>query len=910
MTKKYLILSFFLTVFVSGLKAQINSDFARNSYAEKIYIQTDNEIYTLNNSIWFKAVVVNAATLSGEYCSAVLYVDLIDRTKSIIDSKIIKLNKGIGSGSFDLKSDYKPGNYVMRAYTEWSKNFGDEFIFKKRIPIYSNKEDFQSISDPIYNINLTDTIGTYNTYKANLNPKLLSDISKRKTEIYIKFNDEKKSVPLKKGRDGTFFVEFQAPKATSKLTLGIEEDLETIYETNITANTNYVDLQFFPESGSFVEGLSSKVGFKAIDINGLGIKVKGEILDGNNNPVTTFSSNSLGMGHFILKNVRGKDNYKAKITSVNNKQVERYLDLPKVNTTGYVMRVEDLKNNIVVGVNSNYNKNGKIILKGSSRGIQYFEGNASLSDGQFIFNIPKSEFPEGIAIFTLYDEDLNPRAERLFYVENEMSRISVNASLNKAYYNTREKIDITLAHDQSFKSTSSEYSSSVLVLDKSRFTQEQNILSYLLLSSDLRGQIESAHLYFSDSVNYKVDDLMLTQGWRKYKYKNDFNTNFKYKSENGISFKGVVNLINAKKDSRMLEFAVMSFGDSTSIYNASIMAPGSFNFELDNLYGDEKEILFKPLGLSDKEIKKTYIALSKKPILPVGEIDESYTTINDSIKAKVLEQNKTFEEVENNYFADIDGVTKLDEVLVNAYKMTPKRKLMAKKYGAPDVVIEGKEIRKKITNNTKGLYNVLFAFPDKVTVTRSNFCAGAMCAPYLQVETTNGGKGHKNLVVIDGIPVNEVDYPVLQDLSPKEITSFEIIDEPKGLKRLYALVKNTFPPQGILFGSIISIYTRNGTGLYGALRPRKENNTFIVQAFSPEKEFYTPEHNANLAFDSDKPDLRSTIYWNPSIELGEDISYYHSDNEGDFIVLIETITNSGKIGFKQLEYSVSKSNTN
>jgi hypothetical protein len=69
---------------------------------------------------------------------------------------------------------------------------------------------------------------------------------------------------------------------------------------------NVPDLQFFPEGGRMVNGVNSKIAFKAVDGNGLGIDVKGELIDSENNPITSFASEHLGMGYFFLRPAEGK----------------------------------------------------------------------------------------------------------------------------------------------------------------------------------------------------------------------------------------------------------------------------------------------------------------------------------------------------------------------------------------------------------------------------------------------------------------------------------------------------------------------------------------------------------------------------------------------------------------------------
>jgi len=66
------------------------------------------------------------------------------------------------------------------------------------------------------------------------------------------------------------------------------------------------DLQFFPEGGQLILGVRTKVAFKAIKPDGLGIDVKGTITDNDKNVVAEFSSSHLGMGVFVITPQEGK----------------------------------------------------------------------------------------------------------------------------------------------------------------------------------------------------------------------------------------------------------------------------------------------------------------------------------------------------------------------------------------------------------------------------------------------------------------------------------------------------------------------------------------------------------------------------------------------------------------------------
>lgn len=95
-----LTMSFFMTVCFSQSKVtDVNSKISRSSYAEKIYLQLSNTVFTTTEIIWFKAIVTNTLNQPSKI-SGVLYVELIDFDENIIDTKTLKLENGLSEGFF------------------------------------------------------------------------------------------------------------------------------------------------------------------------------------------------------------------------------------------------------------------------------------------------------------------------------------------------------------------------------------------------------------------------------------------------------------------------------------------------------------------------------------------------------------------------------------------------------------------------------------------------------------------------------------------------------------------------------------------------------------------------------------------------------------------------------------------
>ena len=132
-------LFFFYSIFQSGPAYSQDSASSYSSIAEKVYLQLDNKVYTTNQSIWFKAIIANAAYHTPTELSSVLYAELIDANENIVERKLIKMEQGIGEGFFQLSPGYSHGIYQLRAYTEWNKNFGRNFLFEEYVFRVKNK---------------------------------------------------------------------------------------------------------------------------------------------------------------------------------------------------------------------------------------------------------------------------------------------------------------------------------------------------------------------------------------------------------------------------------------------------------------------------------------------------------------------------------------------------------------------------------------------------------------------------------------------------------------------------------------------------------------------------------------------------------------------------------------------------
>lgn len=105
-------------------------------YQEQMYVHTDKPYYYPGETIWFKGYVNYATPAWRDSLSRTVYVELVDReTKTVVRSKTLKIASGVFDNNFRLSDTLAAKMYYIRAYTNFNRNFGDEDLYIKPLPV-------------------------------------------------------------------------------------------------------------------------------------------------------------------------------------------------------------------------------------------------------------------------------------------------------------------------------------------------------------------------------------------------------------------------------------------------------------------------------------------------------------------------------------------------------------------------------------------------------------------------------------------------------------------------------------------------------------------------------------------------------------------------------------------------------
>lgn len=170
---------------------------------EKVYLHTDKPYYYPGEVIWFKSYMNYAEPTLRDSLSRVLYVELINPERKIVGSKMLQLSDGSSQGEFIIPTHVEAGDYYLRAYTNWMRNFGDENFFLKQIPILKLNDKVSPTNEqaaPIANEMLfikSDKEVYAKREKITLNLKVRDDMGKpTASKLSISVTDMRQVVPI------------------------------------------------------------------------------------------------------------------------------------------------------------------------------------------------------------------------------------------------------------------------------------------------------------------------------------------------------------------------------------------------------------------------------------------------------------------------------------------------------------------------------------------------------------------------------------------------------------------------------------------------------------------------------------------------------------------------------------------
>ena len=757
-------------------------NYRRQTLQEKLFVHTDQAVYLTGETMWFKVYCVDGTYHKPLDLSKVAYVELLDAAqRSVLQAKVA-LNANGGNGTLFLPASLNSGNYRLRAYTNWMKNFSADYFFDK-------------------------TVTLVNTFK-----------------------------PLG----------LPSPKEIAQY-----------------------DIQFFPEGGNLVQGLSSKVAFKVADSSGRGTFVRGWLLAGQNDTLARFTSLKFGMGQFTFTPSAGAA-YRVVIQDEKGRSFTR--PLPAVLPQGYVMRLEEAgSEQLKITVNTTVSAPSTVYLLVHTRQDTKFAEARPIQQEATLL-IDTKALGDGISHLTIFDGDRKPVCERLYF-KRPKQPLTLALKSDHSQYDTRTKVTLE-ASVQTLSTKLAEANLSVAVyrVDSLNTAPSSTLPNYLWLTSDLPGFIESPEYYWqmeSADVKQATDNLMLTHGWRRFRWndvlqeKPDQTRPF-IPEVNGPIVQGTIAdpASGAPLPNKLVYLSVP--GKPIRLYVSRSNEAGRVQFELQDFYGARS--LIAQTNPQDSLAKLTILP----PFMDTPAATPLPTPTISELQAEPLLNRSVAMQVQSTYWGEralqyrypgIDSSAfygrPSESYRLDAYTRFPRMEEVLREY-------------------------VIGIMPRK---RQGRFRLDVVNAPYRVIFEEPA------LVLVDGVPVFDMDKVI--EFSPLKIKQLDV-------------VTNNYFMSPARFPGVVSFMTYKGDLAGFPLDARLLKLDY--DGLQVQREFYAPRYDTPKQQTSRLPDARTLLYWNPDLSINAQgqakAEFYTSDQTGTYVVEVNALNHDGNAGYQQTRFTV------
>lgn len=769
-----------ITVFsqnADSLKLHYNY-FSQYLSPEKLYLHIDRNIFVPGETIWFKGYLENKSYQSVMPTSNFMYVELLGDT--VISRIILKKVGGGFAGHMLLSDEIIPGEYILRAYTNWNRNMPAEYMFYSKIRIVDSKKQVEK-------------------------------------EAVSKKSDFK--------------------------------------------------IDFYPESGRYFAGMMATIAFKTNYKN-----LTGYIRNSKGDKVTDFCTEHDGMGTIMFFPIEG-ERYFAKVTSDEN--ADKTYPLPEPSTEGGMINIKSNHDAYIIQSYVSHGAASLVLHNGSE--IYYCEpvNQGSANQGSNIIRIEGKNLPRGINHVLLISPEGQILAERMFFVY-EKDVVKTDLNFNKDIYGKRDKVTVSATFkDLNGDPVEGEFSVSVIDGKFRYFSQEEDIGSYMMISSELKGKVNNPGYYFDNSIPLNerlraLDLLMIVQGWRYYDipYLFSHHPQVKYGKEFTQSLSGSVRTLMGSKTNG---FSLIMFSPEIgfSYHNDFI---GS-NFYIDSLDFPEGTPFL--IQVNGKVNRKNLMAHMESDIFaPHFKYSQLYGTPLNG-----LNDSGTLKDVQIVYNDSVKSV-QLKEVVITAnsyYRPKHNPSPFGQSFERKNVK-EREELKRDDYKNIQDYivenYPSFYKMGGAIYSRRS----GSIKQTSGEIIITN----NEPILYVDGVKWPTVD---LIGMSVRDIETLVVLRGNDGV--LYRSV----------WGVILITTRRGGSEIE---KQNRKSNGVIINPLGWQKpnKFYSPVYDTPEMYNASKPDYRTTIYWNPSIKTDDKgfatFEFYTSDYKNPYIIRIEGKTSDNR----------------
>lgn len=444
--------------------------FGRNIPQEEVFLHMDNTCYFAGDTLYFKAYVRRSDTGKLTNLSQLLYAELWNQEGYMLERHLVKLKDGQGTGSFVLNDSLYGGFYELRAYTRWQLNWGE----------YQHPH-------------------TWPAEQWFFNKKMAKEFYRDYEKLYCRI-----------------FPLYDKPKEPGVYSHDMTERPHMRYfRTEVKKDPPVLNL--YPEGGVIVEGTKARVAFEANEADGEHLSGTMRLYGRGGQLLQECRTENRGRGTLEFDYEHGVT-YSTVFTTDSNVVIRQRM--PKAETDGCAVRADVMDDQLLLtlqprGEAANETLGVTVMVGGALHYFQKFRAQ----DTQI--SISTDSLPTGVAQITVYNAQGRVYSDRLCFVrhQEDIKDAGMHFGDIKDSYEPFDSIHLSVENPLAAGSTISlavrDASTSEYLYDSS------NILTEMLLCSQIRGFVEQPHYYFeADDEQHRrhLDLLLMVQGWRRHNW--------------------------------------------------------------------------------------------------------------------------------------------------------------------------------------------------------------------------------------------------------------------------------------------------------------------------------------------------------------------------------------------------------
>ncbi len=644
-----------------------------------------------------------------------------------------------------------------------------------------------------------------------------------------------------------------------------------------------VFLQFFPESGHLINRIRTQVAFKSTDENGNPLSVKGEIKTNDNRLISNFATLHDGIGRTSFT-PHLTDTLFAEVT-INDKKYN--FPLPPVKASGINLKISTADSGRAFELTRSRTDMQlfdtlRFLVKMNNDTV--FQNIISFGDDQVLTGFLKTNgLPSGILHFIVFNKEGMPLSERLSFLNNREYLLKPEISTMAFSPEKRASNSIEILFGDT---TQRSLSISVTDADAQDFPDKENILSSLLLTSDLKGKVYNPSWYFNNDNELgrlAMDNLMLTHGWTRYNWIKPAAAEVSGSIVNDDHF--LITISGTVKDQKKqeplstgsLSFQILSADSSVQFVEALVDENGKFKLDSMLFFGKVR-IYYTYSNASGKKMPVN--------ILLDSDAGEEYF----NIMSKAKNGNNVYQPLQKE-LASSPGAgpglpfeSKFKQLSTVFLKTTIRRPVdrINEKYASPLFRSSGKMILDNINNpyNNRSLNVVNYVLTNipslaydpgyDALVNRKNFSL----------------QSQRNWIVEFLVDESAVSLPMANSITMDRVAMIKFYEAG------FVGVGTQTP------GGALAVYLKKSDDEQPSIVPSAQKY-ITYQGYEITKEFYEPQYASALSLPK-SIDNRQTLYWSNVVSSGAGsekvrINFNNNDFSKKLTCVVEGFDEKGKL---------------